>query len=262
MKSGRIIIGIIVVVAIVILGIYFWPDFKKVDELSCNSNTDCICGVHINTEDCFYGNKNYVNTDSSKTCPDFCSGIAGNLEIKCVENKCKQVSNCYPKGHSCGGAPPSPGSEVTTCCGGLTCELPSPSDELGTCQQKIPYGDDGILIQYCEYEPTNTDCVCKDGIRQQVKCGEGENCLAVVAFECVPGNYVKGEILVGFSQSMSESEILNYISSKGLEIKSLSLGSYTIKVSIGSEQKWINTFLKEGKVRYAELNIIITGQGN
>jgi len=58
-------------------------------EKFCNSDSDCACGVHVKTGKCFYGNKNFV--DPSKQCPDFCTGIAGNLEIKCIENACKQV---------------------------------------------------------------------------------------------------------------------------------------------------------------------------
>ena len=55
----------------------------------CETDGDCACGVHINTGDCFYGNKNYVNT--LQQCPDFCSGIAGDLIIKCIDNECKQT---------------------------------------------------------------------------------------------------------------------------------------------------------------------------
>lgn len=57
---------------------------------SCNINLDCACGVNIETKSCFLGNKKYV--DTTKQCPDFCSGIAGNLTIKCINNFCKQVS--------------------------------------------------------------------------------------------------------------------------------------------------------------------------
>jgi hypothetical protein len=60
-----------------------------VDEKSCKIDSDCSCGVHIKTGDCFFGNKEFVN--SSRQCPDFCTGIAAMFEIKCVENVCKQV---------------------------------------------------------------------------------------------------------------------------------------------------------------------------
>lgn len=56
------------------------------DEKSCNANADCACGVHVKTGECFAGNKKYV--DASKQCPDFCTGIAGHLELRCVNNQC------------------------------------------------------------------------------------------------------------------------------------------------------------------------------
>lgn len=57
---------------------------------NCTSDSDCACGKHKTTGECFVGNKKYVNT--TEQCPDFCTGIAGNFEIKCVNNKCKQVN--------------------------------------------------------------------------------------------------------------------------------------------------------------------------
>lgn len=59
----------------------------------CMSDSDCACGVYVGTKECFYGNKYYV--DTNKQCPDFCSGIGGNLAIRCVNNECKQVPR-YP----------------------------------------------------------------------------------------------------------------------------------------------------------------------
>jgi hypothetical protein len=63
---------------------------KEISESYCRTDEDCACGRHIKTNECFYGNKKYV--DPSKQCPDFCAGIAGNLVIKCVDNRCKQLS--------------------------------------------------------------------------------------------------------------------------------------------------------------------------
>lgn len=57
-------------------------------ERRCSADSDCACGRHIATGDCFYGNKNYVNV--SDQCPDFCNGIAANLEIRCIDNECRQ----------------------------------------------------------------------------------------------------------------------------------------------------------------------------
>jgi len=51
------------------------------DEKFCDQDSDCACGVHYKTKECFFGNKNFVNTITQ--CPDFCTGIAGNISIKC-----------------------------------------------------------------------------------------------------------------------------------------------------------------------------------
>gem|GEM_PF-1099151 len=65
------------------------PAVNKTDEPGCTSSSDCACGVDKETGDCAFGNKDFI--DVSVQCPDFCSGIAGHLEIKCVNNKCAQV---------------------------------------------------------------------------------------------------------------------------------------------------------------------------
>ncbi len=62
---------------------------EVIEEKYCNIDEDCSCGVHIRTGDCFYGNEKYV--DESKQCPDFCTGIAAHLTIKCIDNECRQV---------------------------------------------------------------------------------------------------------------------------------------------------------------------------
>jgi len=80
-------IAIIVVIILVIY--YITQNLEIISEKYCEKDTDCACGVHIKTGNCFYGNKNYVNTEQQ--CPDFCTGIAYNLMIKCVNNECKQV---------------------------------------------------------------------------------------------------------------------------------------------------------------------------
>lgn len=60
------------------------------DESYCKTDLDCACGVKRGTRDCFYGNRKYVNEIIQ--CPDFCSGFGGNLVIKCIENRCEQVT--------------------------------------------------------------------------------------------------------------------------------------------------------------------------
>jgi hypothetical protein len=64
----------------------FGSNSGVVDEKSCITNSDCACGVNINTGDCFFGNRNFV--DETRQCPDFCTGIAGNLQVVCVNKAC------------------------------------------------------------------------------------------------------------------------------------------------------------------------------
>ncbi len=59
-------------------------------EKYCEKDGDCACGRHTMTGNCFYGNADYV--DTSRQCPDFCTGIAGNLRIVCVNDECKQIT--------------------------------------------------------------------------------------------------------------------------------------------------------------------------
>lgn len=55
----------------------------------CDKDSDCACGINLDTGDCFYGNRGYVNT--KQQCPDFCTGIANMFEIRCLNNTCMQV---------------------------------------------------------------------------------------------------------------------------------------------------------------------------
>lgn len=59
----------------------------QIDKL-CETDNDCGCGRHTQTGECFFGNKDYVDTDNQ--CPDFCSGITGTLKIECNNNECVQ----------------------------------------------------------------------------------------------------------------------------------------------------------------------------
>jgi putative hemolysin len=64
------------------------PPNQTADEKFCEKDEDCACGVHVKTRECFFGNKKYV--DEKTQCPDFCTGIGGNLVIKCEKNTCVQ----------------------------------------------------------------------------------------------------------------------------------------------------------------------------
>ena len=57
----------------------------------CSSDQDCVCGgVYRDTGECFVGNLRYQMecVDLSQDCPDFCSGIYGDLGPRCVEGTC------------------------------------------------------------------------------------------------------------------------------------------------------------------------------
>jgi len=69
------------------------------ESLYCENDSECICdGTDILTGNCFVGNIEYYNryVDKSKDCPDFCTGIAGNMETRCKNHQCQVVSkNSY-----------------------------------------------------------------------------------------------------------------------------------------------------------------------
>ena len=70
------------------------PDNMLENPSFCNVDADCTCGgIDTNTNDCFIGNKLYGSkyVDFSQNCPDFCSGIDGRLETRCVDNSCQGV---------------------------------------------------------------------------------------------------------------------------------------------------------------------------
>jgi putative hemolysin len=73
----------------------------------CEQDSDCACGRLIPTGDCFFGQKEFVNT--SQQCPDFCTGIAAHLEIKCSQYKCVQANKLIDTFEECAS---SAGSEI------------------------------------------------------------------------------------------------------------------------------------------------------
>ena len=123
-------------------------------EKYCAKDTDCGCGVHITTGDCFYGNKKYV--DESRQCPDFCSGIAGHLIIKCKNNECVQEFVDIP----------SPGVKCTS---NADCvHLPSPCHQgAAECVSKeyastVELPDEPVACTM-ECRPC-TKCYCEDNV--------------------------------------------------------------------------------------------------
>lgn len=60
----------------------------------CESDNDCICdGYDTKADKCFVGNRQYYGlfVDKERDCPDFCTGIAGDRGVKCVDSKCAIV---------------------------------------------------------------------------------------------------------------------------------------------------------------------------
>jgi|GEM_PF-1610390 len=86
----------------------------------CGSDSDCVCGgIDLVSKNCFVGNKNYYDSgavDKSMNCPDFCSGIAGHLVTKCVENNCMIVNNnTFPECSSDANCVPSDCTHASSC---------------------------------------------------------------------------------------------------------------------------------------------------
>ncbi len=92
----RLVLILGVILAVVFLLMRYSPFDNKINPLSCKQDSDCICGgIDIKTGQCFIGNKDYYAkfVDKNATCPDFCTGIAGNGQTKCINNKCQNLFN-------------------------------------------------------------------------------------------------------------------------------------------------------------------------
>lgn len=62
---------------------------------ACETDDDCICdGFDEQADKCFVGTREYhaLYVNTTRQCPDFCTGIAGNFETKCVEKTCALVT--------------------------------------------------------------------------------------------------------------------------------------------------------------------------
>jgi len=57
--------------------------------VECSVDEDCACGTDMRTNQCARGPKSNIN--ESRQCPDFCTGIAGNIITRCVDGKCSGV---------------------------------------------------------------------------------------------------------------------------------------------------------------------------
>lgn len=61
------------------------PTSAQLNPFFCKYDTDCVCGMYAGQ--CAYVNRYY----SSKACsaPDFCTGITGNCQTRCIRNTCR-----------------------------------------------------------------------------------------------------------------------------------------------------------------------------
>ena len=72
----------------------------KEGKVYCESDDDCICGgIDPETGNCFVGNRNYydVFVNKEQDCPDFCTGIDGRMQTRCMRNKCALVRGEPPE---------------------------------------------------------------------------------------------------------------------------------------------------------------------
>jgi hypothetical protein len=144
----------------------------------CNVDADCTCGgIDTNTGDCFVGNKLYSSkyVDLSQDCPDFCTGIAGHLETRCIKNTCQNVPRegwnqpvaCTEEAKIC-----PDGSAVGRI--GPNCEFaPCPGEEGVMCTQDVKECPDGTYVARqppnCEFAEcpetslSNAHWLCEDG---------------------------------------------------------------------------------------------------
>ncbi|MEM1577560.1 MAG: hypothetical protein QXM27_00885 [Candidatus Pacearchaeota archaeon] len=86
----RFILLLFLFLSLSVFLLYGCKEKMEVDKFYCKDDSDCACGIDKETGECAFGNKEYI--DTSKQCPDFCTGIGGNLGVKCINNSCKIVS--------------------------------------------------------------------------------------------------------------------------------------------------------------------------
>lgn len=146
-------------------------DKEKTERLppanTCEIDEDCICGgIDKATGNCFIGNKVYyeINVDKSKTCPDFCTGIDGNMVVKCINSRCQQTYECVmdfdcAEGQIC---------KNNKCFGKSTEKEGCSSDK-----DCMTGGCSGTICQSRNEEPVFTTCEYRDeySCYKEIECG-------------------------------------------------------------------------------------------
>ena len=57
--------------------------------LTCRTDADCACGSNLASGACAVGTSACI--DTTKQCPDFCTGIDGHMTVTCSASQCVQV---------------------------------------------------------------------------------------------------------------------------------------------------------------------------
>ncbi|NQU79158.1 eight-cysteine-cluster domain-containing protein [Candidatus Woesearchaeota archaeon] len=156
---------------------------------SCVSDDDCVCGgIDAGTGRCFLGNKVYYDNfvDKKKECPDFCSGIGGNLMARCVDTKCMQVLECL-NSNEC-----SRGEQCIrnrcTIPGKSSCSKDSDCSRQGCSGQVCASRNDDPVMTTCEYLPEYDclgmiDCGCVDNGCDWKTTDEYDDCVSIAKGE-------------------------------------------------------------------------------
>ncbi|MBW2971783.1 eight-cysteine-cluster domain-containing protein [Candidatus Woesearchaeota archaeon] len=191
MKKGLFIISIAVFLLLIIgcapsgaPGRVTTPAPRELESMdSCTVNDDCVCGgVDTYSGRCFLGNTDYQAkyVDTSKDCPDFCTGIAGNLVVKCIDSRCIQMMECLSDsdcesgkctGNRCVGSAPAECSSDSDCTkGGCSGEL---------CRPKSAEPVATICVYNPEYDCLSmVECGCTDGKCDWSTSPEYERCVS------------------------------------------------------------------------------------
>ncbi|MFH1063883.1 MAG: eight-cysteine-cluster domain-containing protein [Candidatus Woesearchaeota archaeon] len=154
---------------------------------SCSRDVDCICGgIDTFTGKCFLGNRGYHDkyVDDSQDCPDFCTGMSGNLIMRCVNSECMQTYECLSDsdcgvGKRCKGNSCVLSLQVSECKTDADCTRSGCSGNLCTASSGK---DDGIATT-CEFLPeyeclSMVSCGCDDGSCGWSSSPDYERCVA------------------------------------------------------------------------------------
>lgn len=126
----------------------------------CTTDSDCACGTHIKSGECFVGSKEFVNVE--KQCPDYCTGIGGMFETRCVNHQCKIIKKEQATTPEQNVGPEC--TSVSDCQKGADCyRLP------GYAKPRCYFGDP------CELCPPEKDCTVSTSFPAIVKCVEKDS---------------------------------------------------------------------------------------